>query len=220
MLYGIGTAVFYVLLERLGIPSFYDKLLPVPLMNLLVRSIDRLAVQTRLARFDPSRVAGGLRPGQRNLVYTAIWAAIFFALSAARGVGDKPPGQSLAFWQQACRSGSTRACNYTMSMSLNYCNDGSGWACNEWGILRLESGQAAGTAFSHACELGFTPACDNANRAAADVASLTRSRPMLADLPIVLRGTKPPLAERDPTELYAIACGQGWPGACDEWSES
>jgi len=34
-------------------------------------------------------------------------------------------------------------------------------------------------------------------------------------LPIVLSGTKPPLRERDPAKLYALACKQGWPSACD-----
>jgi hypothetical protein len=215
MLYGIGTAVFYVLLEGLGIPTFYDKLLPVPLMNLLVRRIDHLAVRTQLARLDPARPGQTFSSQRRNLVYVSIWACVFLALSTARGVGDNPAGQSLAFWQQACSDGSERACNYTLSMTGNYCEDGSGWACNEWGILRLESGLDAGSAFARACELGFTPACDNTDRTITDASSL-RSPPLLADLPIVLRGTKPPLRERDPAELYSLACKQDWPGACEE----
>ena len=211
VLYGVGTAVFYVLLEGAGIPTFYDKLLPVPIMNLLVRSIDRLAGRQQLAKLDPSRFFRALTPQRRNLAFTALWASIFLGLSAVRGVGDSPAGQSLPFWQEACASGNVRACNYTISMLLNYCNDGSGWACNEWGIMRLESGQAAGTAFSRACELGFAPGCANANQSGTDVARLARSHPATADLPIVLRGTRPPLRERDPERLEAIACEQGWP---------
>ncbi|HET6681021.1 MAG TPA: hypothetical protein VFG84_07455 [Gemmatimonadaceae bacterium] len=215
VIYAVGTAALYVLLGALGEPTFYDKLLPVPIMNLMVRFIDRLRVP---AAFDLQRPGAGLATRQRHIAYAGVWAVIFIAMSAVQGVGDRPAGQSLAFWLKTCDAGNARACNYAGSMTTIYCDNGSGWACNEWAVRRRRAGLEAGTAFAHACELGYAPACANATRAGGNASALVQGRPLLADLPIVLRGTKPPLVERDPARLYAIACEQGWPGACTEWA--
>ena len=48
-LYGAGVFLLYLLLERAGVPRFYDKLLFIPLLNLLVPLIDRYARTSRLA---------------------------------------------------------------------------------------------------------------------------------------------------------------------------
>ena len=207
-MYGVGTAAFYLLLGALSIPTFYDKLLPVPLMNLTVRGIDRLMRARTLVA--PASV--NLR--RRNLAWTSLWACVFVALSAGRGVGDRHPAQALPFWLEACRAGSDRACEYRLAMTRIYCENGSGWACNEVGILRLEGGQAAGPAFARGCDLGFTPACSNVAGASTGSGRPVRASPLLADLRIVLRGTKRPLTEQDPARLYALACSQGWPGTC------
>lgn len=201
-LYGTGTAIFYVLLSSLNIPTFYDKLLPVPIMNLLVRAIDRF-----MTRWSMAASPTPARPPY--LAWTTVWIAMFLLLSGARVLGDRHPGQALPFWQQACRAGHERACEYTTAMTRIYCANGSGWACNEWGILQREAGRTEGSAFARACQLGFTPGCMNANGS-----TLARSAPQLADLPIVMRGTKRPLTERDPAKLYARACAQGWRELC------
>ncbi|MGH7713691.1 MAG: hypothetical protein ACREOG_20580 [Gemmatimonadaceae bacterium] len=212
MLYATLTVAFFVLLSSLGAPTFYDKLLPVPLMNLMVRRIDRLTSVKPLAMLDPSRLGSALSVRQRSVVYTSLWAALFVALSAVQGVGDKHPGQYLPFWQRACDAGSERACNYAANLLVIYCNTGSGWACNEVGIRRLELQQSGDADFRRGCELGFAPACTNLNGTNASVAA--RTGPPLKELPIVLRGTKPVLRERDPATLYALACEQGWKELC------
>ena len=227
VMYGSGTALFYVMLTSMGVPTFYDKLLPVPLMNLTVRAIDRLVASGRLPfGAPPAPVApdartvappAGIR--RAHVVYTALWAAIFLALSGVRALGDDHPGQALPFWQEACEAGSERACTYATAMTGIYCDNGSGWACYDWGVRQLETRRPAGRAFARACELGFTPGCDvvaSASAGAAPVAGAIppRAEPLLADWPIVLRGTKPPLQERDPERLLAIACAHGWPGTC------
>jgi hypothetical protein len=95
-----------------------------------------------------------------------------------------------------------------------YCENGSGWSCNEWGIRQAEAGRPARAAFARACALGFDPGCRNASRSAAPAGELVRDAPRLSDLPIVLRGTKPPLRTQSPAELLALACRQRWPDAC------
>jgi hypothetical protein len=214
ILYALGTIALYLLFLRVGVPTFYDKLLPVPLMNLMVRAIDGLAASRPFAALDPSRIARSLTPPQRNVAYTSLWAGVFAVMSFTQGVGDRHPGQYLPFWQQACVGGSERACAYREHLTLIYCNNGSGWACNEWGILQVEQRKSPGRAFHQACDLGYRPACANTVRDSLDAASLNRGQPADKDLPIVLRGTKPALKERDPARLRAIACEQGWPASC------
>lgn len=67
VLYGVGTATFYVILSGMGEPTFYDKLLAVPIMNLLVRRIDRLAAAGRLTLLDPSRLTRAWSSMRRNV---------------------------------------------------------------------------------------------------------------------------------------------------------
>ena len=214
VLYALGTIALYLLFLRMGVPTLYDKLLPVPLMNLMVRAIDRLAASKPLAALDPSRLARSLTPPQRNVAYTSLWAGVFVVMSLTQGVGDRHPGQYLPFWVERCEAGNQRACAYREHLTLIYCNNGSGWACNEWGILQVEQKKQPGRAFHQACDLGYRPACANTVRDDLDAASLNRGPPAEKDLPIVLRGTKPALEERDPARLRAIACEQGWPDSC------
>ena len=103
-LYGLSSIALYQLLGAAGMPTFYDKLLQVPLLNLSVKLIDRAARST-LARSRSIRRGSGrsLAPRQRHLAYISVWAIVFAMMAAAQGVGDRHPGQWLPFWQQACR---------------------------------------------------------------------------------------------------------------------
>jgi hypothetical protein len=38
--------------------------------------------------------------------------------------------------------------------------------------------------------------------------------PAVADYPIILRGSKGEIRERDPSALYDLACREGWPDIC------
>jgi hypothetical protein len=40
--------------------------------------------------------------------------------------------------------------------------------------------------------------------------------PMLEDYPIILRGSKGEIRERDPSALYALACREGWLNTCGQ----
>ena len=86
-LYGMSTVVLYQLLGSAGMPTFYDKLLPVPLLNLSVKAIDHVASKSPI-------LLRALLPRQRNLAYMSIWAVIFAAMSATQGVGDQDPSSA------------------------------------------------------------------------------------------------------------------------------
>src|SRR6266850_7691876 len=168
-LYGLSTVALYSLLGHAGMPTFYDKLLQVPILNLSIMLIDRAARSKLLRAFDPGALARWLVPRQRHLAYVSVWAIVFAAMSAGQGVGDSHPGQWLPFWQQACQDERPYACPYFENVVSSHCDRGSGWACNELGILqaRRELDDAgASESILRACGLGFSPACVNADKVA------------------------------------------------------
>ena len=225
VLYGLSTVGLYVLLGRAGVPAFYDKLLQVPVLNLSIQLLDRMAHSRWLRGFNPAALGRSLLPRQRNLAYLALWAIVFTVMSATQGVGDRHPGQWVPFWQVACTEGRPYACPYLADMQLRFCRTGSGWACNEAGILHVElslSGedrrrvdpQDAADVLERGCNLGFGPACQNLASLTSGLGQLEHAPPTVEDFPIILRGTKGPVTERSPAALYARACSQGWADTC------
>ena len=225
VLYGLSTVALYALLGRAGVPTFYDKLLQVPVLNLSIQLLDRMARSRWLRALDPAALGRSLFPRQRNLAYIALWAVLFAVMSAVQGVGDRHPGQWVPFWQRACGDGRSHACPYLADMQLTFCRTGSGWACNEAGILhvalalsgedrrRLDPTDAAG-ALERGCDLGFGPACQNLTRLTSRSGTFEKAQPTLKDYPIILRGTKGPITDRSPKALFARACRQGWADTC------
>jgi hypothetical protein len=223
VLYGLSSIALYQLLGAVGVPAFYDKLLQVPILNLSVKWIDRVAHSTWLAPLDPARLGPSLPARSRRVAYMTVWALAFASMLATQGVGDRHPGQWLPFWQRACRDERRQACTYLLNLQTIYCNAGSGWACNETGILH-GAGRGSGdgvdidrsVAFARGCGLGFEAACQNLRglrvRSGAEMLSAV---PTLNDYPIILRGSKGPIRERDASALLARACAQGWPDVCD-----
>lgn len=83
VLYATSVIVLFSVLQRAGFPGFYDKLLAVPLLNLLVPFIDRLAANPALHGIDPARLAPRWSRRQRHLAYMGVWAVVFTAMQLA-----------------------------------------------------------------------------------------------------------------------------------------
>jgi hypothetical protein len=222
VLYGVTTCLLYSVLLRAGMPGFYDKLLQVPLLNLSAKLLDRLAPTFSLAKRLPTVASAWRLPTvafakARNLAYISVWVIAFGAMSASGYLGDRHPGQWLPFWQKACAANARNACEDLYFLEDGYCEDGSGWACNELGILLTEhygNRLRAAMEFERACALRFSAGCDNTSTVTQG-GTFRRDAPTLADYPFILRGSKGPFKEREPALLYARACVQGWPGACE-----
>ena len=169
VLYGLSVAALYAALEAAGAPTFYDKLLAVPLLNLAVRSIDRWARSAAVRRFDPGELGRALSPRRRHLAYMAIWTAAFVPIHALEGVGDVREA-GLPLWQRACDRGRLEACRALAAAFAPECVIGSPRACNELGILAAEglapSPLPAPAAFARACSLGLPAGCANAEELA------------------------------------------------------
>jgi hypothetical protein len=212
----MGVFGLYALLGAAGAPTFYDKLLCVPLLNLSVRGIDagvqRLRESPTWARFHLDWA-----PYRPNLAHMGVWAGLFIAMSALGRTDGRHPGDSLPFWQQACEEGRRNACSRLMQLEAAYCSDASGWACNELGaaytegrIAPADSDLALGY-YSRACELRFQAACVNLLEAG----SSTRATPRPLDLRLLLRQGGRNLMDTSEEDLYVRACEHGWTFACD-----
>ena len=121
--------------------------------------------------------------------------------------------------------GRAYACPYLADLETSFCDRGSGWACNEAGLMHIalsRSGEdlrrldPAGAAqpLSRGCELGSDAACRNLRTLTSGTGALATARPALEDYPIILQGSKGEIRERDPSALYALACREGWSVTC------
>jgi hypothetical protein len=213
--YGLTTVWLYDLLLDANMPGFYDKLLPVPLLNLSVKLLDRLAALPVLKALDPSVWSRDWVPRRRHLAYMGVYATAFAAMSASGYLTDRHPGQYTPFWEQACAADKRDACLNLYFLHDGYCADGSAWSCNEVGIMlaeRYRNPNVAAAAFQRACALQFAAGCDNA-AAIVNARALRHDVPTAADYRFILRGSKGPVGDFAPAELYARACALGWP-AC------
>jgi hypothetical protein len=216
ILYGLGVFALYSLLGAIGVPTFYDKLLCVPLLNLSVQRIDRLVrlIQDRdaLRRWSPDWA-----PARANLIHMTIWLLFFGAMTVVGATDGRHRGDSVPFWEQVCAENRPRACERLIQIESNYCGDNAGWACNELGrhytagaIVAAETDRAL-SYFSRACELRFQAGCVNLLRPDSPV----RATPRVLDLRLLLREGGPNLLEMPEPALRARACDHGWTFACD-----
>lgn len=163
-LYGLSVMVLFSALDNHGVPPFYDKLLAVPLLNLSVRWLDRLArggAMKRLAQVFQKR-----EPRRLNHAYMGIWVVIFAVLLAGHRFGASHPGRRSDFWEQACRDNRLNGCrNYHDLVDIE-CVKGQGAACAKMAVMYRDGfgaeidAQRAYRFIQRACSLGYQAACD------------------------------------------------------------
>lgn len=213
VLYGVGVFALFGLLDVIGAPTFYDKLMCVPILNLLVQHIDRWAQAIRSASWWSQ---WNWQRAGANLAHMAVWIVFFGTMTALGKTDGKQPGDSLPFWEDACAANKPNACERLIGIKSAYCGDNSAWACNELGVHYSEGKWVAGDArtaerfFAKACELRFQPGCINLLEAD----SRMRADPKELDLRLLLRERGRNLMEMSTPDLYARACDHGWQFAC------
>ncbi len=221
VLYGLGVFGLYAILGALGLPTFYDKLLCVPLLNLAVPGIDR-AVRSIGERPILSRLGLDAPRARANLAHMGAWGCLFGAMSALGATDGMHRGDSLPFWEQACTANRPQACQRLLRIEASYCNDNAGWACNELGRHHVEGRLVSADLdrafiyYSQACETRFQAGCVNL----LDPATPSLANPRALDLRLLLREGGPNLLDMPEPELYARACRHGWSFACDRRSAS
>jgi Sel1 repeat len=235
-----GTAVFglYSLLGSLGMPTFYDKLLAVPPLNLLVQGLDRVAAAagSRLTswRQNSMRWYEGWTPRRANLAHMAVWSALFGVMLGTGFVGGRHPGSNPDFWRQACLEGRRNACETWVHTTELICAHGSAHACLALGT-ELDEGRLVATdvykaarELGRACDLGEVAGCVRL------IALVGRNGPgvfergcdsgdgetcyMLGALYHAGRGV--PLDEGRALSLFRRSCDSGWWRGCGRVAES
>jgi hypothetical protein len=217
ILYGMGVFGLYALLGAVGAPTFYDKLLCVPILNLLVPTIDRAVRAVQPGPLLSRLGLEGVPVRRTNLAHMAVWIAFFGAMTATGRTDGRHPGDRLPFWQTACAEDRPNACRRLLQLEATYCGDNSGWACNELGghygrgtIVPVNRDLALGY-YSRACELRFQAGC--VNLLAPD--RFTSANPRALDLRLLLREGGHNLLEMSEQDLYARACDHNWTFACE-----
>jgi hypothetical protein len=168
-LYGAAVFGLYSILGWLGVPTFYDKLLCVPPLNLTVRLLDRigLRLESRLRdlRLRPLNWISEWSPRQANLAHMAVWISLFVLMTGTGFVGAPHPGSDPEFWRQACEQGRANGCpTWIRTMNVS-CQHGSGRACQTLGAVFNEGRLVprdppeSGKNFGRACDLGTPNAC-------------------------------------------------------------
>jgi hypothetical protein len=172
--YGLGYFLLFRILDDFDVPLFWDKLLPVPILNLLVPAIDRFARSGAVGRFN-AWWEGVLEHRKENFVHMGIWAAVFGTMAATGFLDGPHPGASLDFWRQAWHEGREHAGPNFLKMlenraTLEEANPATAAARNELGELYLtgqlvpQNDGAAANLFANACGLGNQDACTNVAR--------------------------------------------------------
>ncbi len=214
-IYGLTVFLLYATLGAFGIPTFYDKLLSVPLLNLSVRWIDRV-----IAKLTSQNTLGPLaerltRP-TANLAHMSLWIVFFATMTIAGATDGQHRGDTVPFWEQACNENRPQACERLLQIESSYCSDASAWACNELGrhytngAIVPTNSELAFAFFSRACELRFQAGCLN-------VLNPNRTQPAnpkLLDLRLLLREGGANLMSMSENDLYARACEHNWTFAC------
>ena len=236
--YGAGVFALYGLLGWLGAPTFYDKLLCVPALNLTVRMLDRasdaVTVWLSKLRFRPLAWAADWSPQQSNFAYMGVWIGLFGVMSVTGFVGGKQPGSSPAFWENACEQGRWHACR-TFAHSLDIaCQGNSGPACFTLGMLLNDNKEVprdapgAARSFGRACDLGLPYGCMSLSSLVSTDGSGVLSVPCqhgdgvscstLGTL--YLRGQGMARDQARALDLFRKSCAAGWPRGCGLLGES
>lgn len=167
--YGAGIFALVPLLEGLGAPVFYDKLLCVPLLNLTVRALDRLSVTVSgwvtKRKLRPLESLAAWTPRQANFGFMGIWVAFFAFMISTGFLSAKHPGSDPAVWEKACSAGNARGCDVLARTLDVECQHNSANGCFSLGVL-LNNGKGlprnpvgAGRSFKRACDIGMENAC-------------------------------------------------------------
>ncbi len=179
VIYGLAVVGFYIWFRAIDVPAFYDKLLIVPVLNLMVPWMDRLAERWRLDRLWEQH------PQKRRMaVHLGVWVVAFCVMVPRL---EAHPGKDTNLWSVACAEKRPFACENLAGLYQGLCERGAGEACFNLGLMHggeglpPDPGAALGN-WSRACDLGFGPGCSRLGEAFARGEGVEKSLPRAAGL--------------------------------------
>ena len=165
--YALSVMILFEILEALGAPSFYDKLLAVPLLNLSVKLLDKFARQFDFTTLTKKIFGKLLNSYQLNLIHMTLWIVIFTTWYLSGHVGSSHPGRQSSFWENACDKNLRGGCKNLHDLISVECDRNNALACAKLGsYYRYARGverddHKAYELVNHACELGLQEARDH-----------------------------------------------------------
>ncbi len=136
VLYGISAFALYGLLSLFDVSTVYDKLLPIPILNLFVERIDRRAQSGIAAVVE--RWHAALKPRQANLIHMGGWSVLFLSLLGTGYVDAPHEGSTYLFWRKAVEEGRFHATRGLLEVVKSLARDGHSEAWNELGMMYME----------------------------------------------------------------------------------
>lgn len=163
--YGVCVALLYVGLKAIGTPptgtdpgvnvSYFDKLLQVPILNLMVPIFERVG------RWTDAQIEKVSRPWP-NWVHVGLWVVLFLSIRPWLVAHE---GRNPEFWSDHCDQGVEDACRHEAEVNEVLCERGVAQACHNLGVI-FELGKSlpedlprAAGAFSKGCDLGLSGSC-------------------------------------------------------------
>lgn len=166
-LYGMGYLALFRLFDVIEVPLFWDKLLPVPVLNLLVPWIDRVMRHGVLGRLNAAWQKM-LPAAPLNMLHMTLWGAFFGSMLLTGFIESSHPGNSIEFWKQAYLAGRHHAGHGYVMVVGSYAEGGhSPPAINELGVICMQGeivnpNPARGAEFfARACAMGDVLGCEN-----------------------------------------------------------
>jgi len=165
--YGAGVFALYGLLDYFGEPLAYDKLLFVPVLNLLVIPLDHAGaflarkftvLRERFPRFEAAS------PTEWNLVHMAAWIGIFAWMYFGEFIESDHPGRHLEHWQTSCAEDRPAGCSNLAETLRARCTQGAVNRCDELSALYerrpdLATPVEAQIWYGFACDVGAQREC-------------------------------------------------------------
>ncbi|MEA2624037.1 MAG: hypothetical protein QOD06_82 [Candidatus Binatota bacterium] len=230
--YGVSAFALFGLLGRVGIPTFYDKLLCVPVLNLTVRVLDRIS-DALAARFRVPMVFPEWSPRASNLAAMAVWASLFVTMSASGFLGRDHPGRDAEFWRRACSEGRRSGCETWVMFLEASCQAADGESCKMLGDLKRDGRVVpanrleAGKSFGRACDVGLAEGCDELKRFAdADGRAVFEKSCAGGDSyscfvlgEVHAHGLGVSQDRHAAIEFFERSCAGGWPRGCGRLGE-
>jgi TPR repeat protein len=186
-LYGVGVCAAFCVLNALALPAFYDKLVVVPILNLLAPLLDRFAAFGVLGKFGCWEMMAG--PRKVNLGIMGCWVTLFLVMLSTGYVEAPHPGETIGFWAKAAEEKRVNATKYLVRLLNDFdrqnLNDASipagvvgaggqgnreqalGLLCNQVGAIyaqgKLVPADPAKAChfFARACDFGNAEGCAN-----------------------------------------------------------
>ena len=164
--YGLSVFVIYGVLDFYGEPLAYDKLLFVPVLNLLVIRFEQLGtfLETSFAKLREHVRLPSYAPNW-NLVHMALWIGLFALMYSVEYIESDHPGRHLEHWQTSCADDRPNACRNLTETLRSRCTQGAVRQCAELSRLYEEKPELATPLerqiwFGDACDVGATRECD------------------------------------------------------------